>query len=109
MLSTLLRSEMHGSQVCCRRLRLMHIVTHNLMHPGLTVGAWNLGCIVSAILTIFIGDILGRRRTLIVGLILWITGEIIQTSSYSFGQFVAGRAIAGFGTYSLRVRCIYND
>lgn len=68
-----------------------------LTFPGLTVGAWNLGCIISAILTIFIGDLLGRRRTLILGLSLWIVGEIIQTSSYSFAQFVVGRAVAGFG------------
>ncbi|KAF1837667.1 hypothetical protein BDW02DRAFT_107253 [Decorospora gaudefroyi] len=70
---------------------------HNAWVTGLTVGTWNLGCIVSAILTIFVGDLLGRRRTLILGLTFWIIGEIIQTSSYSFPQFIAGRAIAGFG------------
>jgi len=64
---------------------------------GLTVGTWHLGCIVSAIATIFVGDLLGRRRTLILGLTFWVIGEIIQTSSYSFPQFIVGRAIAGFG------------
>jgi MFS family permease len=61
------------------------------------VGTWNIGCFASAILTIFIGDWLGRRRTLMLGLVLWTIGEIIQCSSYSYGQFVAGRFIAGFG------------
>lgn len=69
----------------------------NAWVTGLTVGAWNLGCIISAILAIFIGDLLGRRRTLILGLSLWIVGEIIQTASDSFPQFVVGRAVAGFG------------
>lgn len=71
---------------------------HNAWVTGLTVGSWNLGCIVAAILAIFISDSLGRRRTLLLGITLWTVGEIIQTSSYSFAQFVVGRAIAGFGT-----------
>ncbi|KAF1848965.1 uncharacterized protein K460DRAFT_259426, partial [Cucurbitaria berberidis CBS 394.84] len=70
---------------------------HNAWVTGLTVGVWHVGCIVSALLTIFIGDALGRRRTLILGLTFWVIGEIIQASSYSFAQFLAGRAIAGFG------------
>jgi MFS family permease len=56
-----------------------------------------LGCIISAVLAIFISDSLGRRRTLLLGITLWAIGEIIQTSSYSFAQFVVGRGIAGFG------------
>lgn len=32
-----------------------------------------------------------------LGLAIWVIGEIIQSSSFSFGQFIAGRAIAGFG------------
>ncbi|KAF9728745.1 hypothetical protein PMIN04_012569 [Paraphaeosphaeria minitans] len=70
---------------------------HNAKVQGAVVGTWNLGCFVSAILTIFLGDYLGRKKTLMVGLTFWVIGEIIQSSSYSFGQFIAGRAIAGFG------------
>ncbi|KAH7551663.1 hypothetical protein BM1_09297 [Bipolaris maydis] len=70
---------------------------HDAWVTGLTVGTWHLGCIVSAITTIFVGDLLGRRRTLILGLTFWVIGEIIQTSSYSFPQFIVGRAVAGFG------------
>ena len=64
---------------------------------GLAVGSWNLGCFVSAILCILISDTLGRRRTLLLGITIWTIGEIIQTSSYSFAQFIVGRAVAGFG------------
>ncbi|KAF2029602.1 hypothetical protein EK21DRAFT_29935, partial [Setomelanomma holmii] len=70
---------------------------HDAWVTGLTVGVWNLGCVVSAILAVFISDSLGRRRTLLLGISVWAIGEIIQTSSYSFSQFVVGRAIAGFG------------
>jgi MFS family permease len=76
---------------------------HNAWVTGLTVGTWNLGCVVSAVLAIFISDSLGRRRTLLLGITLWTIGEIIQVSSYSFAQFIVGRAIAGFGMHSFHV------
>jgi MFS family permease len=62
-------------------------------------------------MTIFIGDILGRRRILIMGLTFWVIGEIIQTSSYSFPQFIVGRAIAGFGkrlNLEVHQECMYS-
>jgi hypothetical protein len=34
-----------------------------------------------------------------MGLTFWVIGEIIQTSSYSFPQFIVGRAVAGFGKH----------
>ncbi|KAJ9661235.1 hypothetical protein H2201_006594 [Coniosporium apollinis] len=61
------------------------------------VASWNIGCFISAILAIWLGDILGRRKTIFVGLFIMGIGEIIQASSYSLGQFIAGRVIAGFG------------
>lgn len=64
---------------------------------GITVATWNIGCFVSAMLTIFWGDLIGRRKTIFVGLTFLCIGEIIQASSFSFGQFIAGRVIAGFG------------
>lgn len=73
--------------------------SHTAWVTGLTVGAWNLGCIISAILSIFISDLLGRRRTVLIGITIWTVGEIIQTTSYSFSQFIVGRAIAGFGNF----------
>jgi MFS family permease len=82
----------------------MYSTTHKssrLTKSGLTVGVWNLGCIVSSIMTIFISDVLGRRRTLLIGITIWTIGEIIQASSYTFSQFIVGRAVAGFGMYQL--------
>ena len=64
---------------------------------GITVAAWNIGCFISAMLTIFWGDVIGRKKTIFIGLTFLIIGEIIQASSYSFNQFIAGRVIAGFG------------
>jgi len=64
---------------------------------GLTIGIWNLGCFFSAILTILIGDKIGRKKTMLMGLTFLAIGEIIQASSFSWSQFLVGRAVAGFG------------
>ena len=70
---------------------------HVAVIQGITNATWNIGCFVSAIIAIFLGGILGRKQTIILGLVLMAIGKIIQCSSYSFGQLVAGRFIAGFG------------
>lgn len=70
---------------------------HTDTPTGIVVASWNLGCFASALLAIFIGDIFGRRRMLLAGISILILGKIIQASSYSLGQFVAGRVLAGFG------------
>ncbi|KAI9694374.1 MAG: hypothetical protein M1820_008974 [Bogoriella megaspora] len=73
------------------------ISLHRAQIQGITVASWNIGCFVSALLTIFLSDILGRKRTIMLGISILIIGEIIQCSSYSIGQLIAGRVIAGFG------------
>ena len=68
-----------------------------LQWTGLAVGSWNLGCLVSAFLCILVSDSLGRKKTLLLGITIWTIGEIIQSSSFTFAQFIVGRGIAGFG------------
>ncbi|KAK3672070.1 hypothetical protein LTR78_008040 [Recurvomyces mirabilis] len=64
---------------------------------GITIGIWNLGSFVGAMIMVVIGDRLGRKRAIIAGLCIMIVGKIIQVSTFSFGQLLAGRFIAGFG------------
>ncbi|KAK5018839.1 sugar porter family MFS transporter [Cryomyces antarcticus] len=71
--------------------------SHIATIQGIVVATWNIGCFVSAIVTIWLGDVLGRRKTIFMGLAIMLIGEVIQASSYSLGQFIAGRFIAGFG------------
>lgn len=58
---------------------------------------WNIGCFVSAILTMLLGDVLGRKKTIILGVVLLSVGEIIQASSFGLPQLLVGRFVAGFG------------
>ncbi|KAK5163439.1 uncharacterized protein LTR77_010621 [Saxophila tyrrhenica] len=67
------------------------------IYAGSVIATWNIGCFVGAFFTIFLGDRLGRKGTVVTGLICETIGKIIQCSSFGIGQYVAGRMIAGIG------------
>ena len=64
---------------------------------GITVGGYTLGCFFGAVATIWLGNLLGRKRTIMVGSTIMVVGATIQASSYSLGQLIAARLITGFG------------
>lgn len=71
--------------------------THTSTIQGAAVGSYNLGCFVGAIATIWLGDILGRKKMIFLGSAIMVVGAIIQCSSYKLGQLVVGRLITGLG------------
>ncbi|KAM0125315.1 hypothetical protein ACHAQE_009576 [Botrytis cinerea] len=70
---------------------------HTALTQGLVVASYNLGCFGGAVITIFLGDRLGRRRMIFLGSSIMIVGAVLQASSFSIGQFIAGRVLTGFG------------
>lgn len=62
---------------------------------GLAISIYILGLAISCLMCIYIGPRLGRVRTILLGTGGSIIGAIIQSSSYSFGQLIAGRLISG--------------
>jgi MFS family permease len=70
---------------------------HNSTIQGVAVSLYEIGCMVGAILTMVIGDKLGRRKTILSGSIIMIIGTAIQCSAFSLGQFIAGRIVTGLG------------
>jgi len=56
--------------------------------PG---GSW-LGALVSG----YLSDILGRKKSIQVGSIIWCIGSIIVCASQNIGMLIAGRIINGF-------------
>ncbi|KAF3019612.1 hypothetical protein E8E15_007702 [Penicillium rubens] len=64
---------------------------------GITVAAYNLGCFAGSIPTIWIGNILGRRKAIFLGSFIMCVGAILQCTSYGLAQLVIGRLITGFG------------
>ncbi|KAJ5561706.1 hypothetical protein N7535_003832 [Penicillium sp. DV-2018c] len=67
------------------------------LNQGIAVAAYNLGCFFGAILTIFIGNPLGRRRTIFCGCVIMATGAILQCTSYRLPHFIVGRIVTGIG------------
>ncbi|KAF2128881.1 MFS sugar transporter-like protein [Dothidotthia symphoricarpi CBS 119687] len=64
---------------------------------AITVGAYTLGCFFGAVVTIWLGNMLGRKRTIFWGSVIMIIGAVLQTSSYGLPQLIVGRWVTGFG------------
>lgn len=64
---------------------------------GITVAAYNLGCFAGSIPTIWIGNWLGRRRTIFLGSFIMVIGALLQCTSYGLAQLIVGRLVTGFG------------
>lgn len=56
-----------------------------------------VGCLIGALSNLWVGDRLGRRRTIILGGILMITGAILQATSFSYAQIIVARIVTGLG------------
>ena len=68
-----------------------------MQNLGITVAAYNLGCFVGACATVWIGQILGRRKTIFLGSAIMIVGAILQATAFSLGHLIVGRIITGVG------------
>lgn len=64
---------------------------------GISVASYNLGCFAGAIACIFIGDMLGRRKTIFIGSAIMVVGAALQASAFSLPHFIVGRVITGIG------------
>lgn len=64
---------------------------------GLIVAIYELTAFFGSLLVIVIGDRLGRRRTINVGIYIQLLGVVIQCSAFSVGQLIAGRCVTGVG------------
>ncbi|KAK0468428.1 general substrate transporter [Desarmillaria tabescens] len=61
------------------------------------VAIYEIGCLMGALTNLWLGDKLGRRRTMVIGAIIMTIGAILQTTSFSYAQMVAARIITGVG------------
>lgn len=66
-------------------------------YQGIAVASYNLGCFIGAMITIFIGNPLGRKRVIMLGTAIMVIGAILQASATTLEQFIIGRIITGLG------------
>ncbi|KAJ6102953.1 hypothetical protein N7486_005380 [Penicillium sp. IBT 16267x] len=65
---------------------------------GTVVALYTLFGVFGALGCTFLGDILGRRKTIFLASVVQGIGAIIQCSSFAFAQFIVGRIVLGLGT-----------
>ncbi|KAN0060267.1 hypothetical protein ACQY0O_007596 [Thecaphora frezii] len=64
---------------------------------GLTIGLYEIGCFLGAVVTMIWGDAWGRRKVIWFGSVIMAVGAIIQAASYSIEQLIVARIITGVG------------
>ena len=69
----------------------------NAQIQGTVVAMYTLGAFFGSLSCIFLGDPLGRRRTMGLGLLVMIVGVVLQAASFSLAQLIVGRLITGLG------------
>ncbi|KKK11869.1 hypothetical protein P175DRAFT_0515712 [Aspergillus ochraceoroseus IBT 24754] len=70
---------------------------HNSTSKGAVIASFQIGALIGALSCTFISDRIGRRKTIFVGAILTIIGQILQVASFGLIQFVVGRILLGMG------------
>lgn len=65
---------------------------------GTVVALYTLFGVFGALGCTFIGDILGRRKTIFIASVVQAIGAILQSSAFVLAQFIVGRVVIGLGT-----------
>jgi len=68
---------------------------------GTMVAILEVGAFVSSLIVGRVGDIIGRRKTIFYGSMIFVVGGALQTFSVGLGSMVLGRIIAGLGVGAL--------
>ncbi|CAI7567773.1 unnamed protein product [Penicillium pancosmium] len=71
--------------------------SHNSTIQGTTVAIYEVGCALGALGCVFLGDKLGRRKTIFLAGCVALIGIVIQASPFALGQLISGRVITGLG------------
>ncbi|KAJ5724475.1 hypothetical protein N7493_006203 [Penicillium malachiteum] len=74
------------------------VEANNSTKKGAVIASFQIGALMGALSCTLLSDRFGRRKTVFIGSILTIIGQVLQVSSYSIPQFVVGRVILGIGT-----------
>ncbi|KZT03480.1 general substrate transporter [Laetiporus sulphureus 93-53] len=61
------------------------------------VAVYEIGCLFGALSNLWLGDKLGRRKTIYLGSVIVIIGAILQATSFTFTQMVVARIVSGLG------------
>lgn len=72
-------------------------VNHRSTIQGISIGSYNVGCFFGAISCIWVGNRLGRRKTIFLGSFIMIVGATLQATAFALPHLIVGRLVTGFG------------
>ncbi|OTB07287.1 hypothetical protein M426DRAFT_54041 [Hypoxylon sp. CI-4A] len=76
-------------------------VRNNATMQGLVTAIYEIGCLIGAMFILAVGDVLGRRKAMIIGGVVMILGATIQVTAFPgrqpLAQFIIGRVVTGVG------------
>jgi MFS family permease len=64
---------------------------------GQIVSTYDIGCIIGAVISIYFGDALGRRKSVLMSCMWVLVGGLLQATSFSLPHMIIGRVVAGLG------------
>lgn len=64
---------------------------------GQIVSTYDIGCILGAAMSLFVGDRYGRRMAIAIACLSVTVGGALQASSFTLAQMIVGRVVAGVG------------
>ncbi|KAL9610430.1 MAG: hypothetical protein Q9167_004855 [Letrouitia subvulpina] len=64
---------------------------------GTVTAIYDVGCLFGAIAAFSLGEILGRKKSVLLGTTVMSIGAILQITAYGVPQMIVGRIVAGLG------------
>lgn len=64
---------------------------------GITSSCFSLGAFIGCLVAFTIGDRLGRKKTIFMGICFNVIGAVLQVAAFHLPQLIVGRLINGFG------------
>ncbi|KAK9769194.1 putative General substrate transporter [Seiridium cardinale] len=77
-------------------LDLLGIASDATMQSTVTA-IYDVGCFLGAVSVIWIGEPLGRKKTILLGTTIMSIGAVLQIAAFGVPQMIVGRVIAGIG------------
>ncbi|EYE94446.1 general substrate transporter [Aspergillus ruber CBS 135680] len=71
--------------------------SHNATVQGAVIASYTIDALFGSLICTWIGDILGRHRTIFTGALIALIGQALECTAYALAQFTVGRVILGFG------------
>lgn len=77
-------------------LDLLGIADNEKLQSTVTA-IYDVGCFLGALSTMYIGERLGRKQTIMLGTTVMAVGAILQIAAFGMAQMIVGRIVAGIG------------